>query len=226
MSIADKLTTIAENEQKIYDAGKKAEYDEFWDDYQNNGDRVDYRYMFAGAGWNDISCKPKYNMYPTQAWSMFNNSAISHFPVGITIDFSNATDMRSVFANSLITELPIIDLSKSPNCSQLFSYANRLRKIEKLILSTTTAQTFTQAFQGLSKLETLIIEGKISSNSFSVQWSPLLTKESLLSILNALKDYSTDTSGTSWVVALGGDNKTKLTEEELKIAENKGWTVN
>ena len=35
MSIADKLTTIAENEQKVYDAGAKSEHDKFWDSYQN-----------------------------------------------------------------------------------------------------------------------------------------------------------------------------------------------
>ena len=31
MSIADKLITIAENEQKVYHAGKQAEYNKFWD---------------------------------------------------------------------------------------------------------------------------------------------------------------------------------------------------
>ena len=46
MSIADKLTTIAENEQKVFDAGKQAEYDEFWDSFQSKGTRKDCQYLF------------------------------------------------------------------------------------------------------------------------------------------------------------------------------------
>ena len=37
MSIAEKLTAIAENVPKVYEAGQKSEYDRFWDAYQNNG---------------------------------------------------------------------------------------------------------------------------------------------------------------------------------------------
>ena len=40
MSVADKLTTIVENEQKVYDAGKQAAYDWFWDRYQLDGVKV------------------------------------------------------------------------------------------------------------------------------------------------------------------------------------------
>ena len=60
MSIAEKLTTIAENEQKVYEAGKKSQYDEFWDTYQTNGQRTNYTYAFSGLGWTDNLYKPKY----------------------------------------------------------------------------------------------------------------------------------------------------------------------
>ena len=42
MSIAEKLVTVAENEQKVYDAGKQAEYDAFWDNYQVYGNRENF----------------------------------------------------------------------------------------------------------------------------------------------------------------------------------------
>ena len=48
-------------------------------------------------------------------------------------------------------------------------------------------------------------------------------QESLLSILNALKDYSSSTS--SWVCTLGTTNLEKLTEEQKAIATEKGWTL-
>ena len=40
MSIAEKLITIAENEERVYESGKKAAYDRFWDVYQQNGNRI------------------------------------------------------------------------------------------------------------------------------------------------------------------------------------------
>ena len=63
MSIADKLTTIAENEQRVYDAGKQAQYDEFWDDFQKNGtEYMYYGYAFANRDvWTqDMIEKVKY----------------------------------------------------------------------------------------------------------------------------------------------------------------------
>ena len=72
MSIADKLTQIAENEQAVFDAGKKSEYDTFWDSYQENGNKVAYRLAFFGSGWNDTTFHPKYpiKMYKGQQQKM------------------------------------------------------------------------------------------------------------------------------------------------------------
>ena len=50
-----------------------------------------------------------------------------------------------------------------------------------------------------------------------------LTHDSLMSIINALYDYSGTT--TTRTVTLGTDNKNKLTEAEIAIATQKGWSV-
>ena len=60
MSIADKLTTVAENVPKVYEAGRKAEYDAEWDERQEYGNRIDHRYFFAGNGWTSYTFNPKY----------------------------------------------------------------------------------------------------------------------------------------------------------------------
>ena len=52
-----------------------------------------------------------------------------------------------------------------------------------------------------------------------------LDHESLLSVVNCLKDYSADTSGTVWKVTLGATNLAKLTADEKAIATGKGWTL-
>ena len=73
-------------------------------------------------------------------------------------------------------------------------------------------------------LENLTIDGVIGQNGFSVQYSDKLSHDSLMSIINALKDYSEDTSGTTWLVTFGSTNIAKLTADELQIISDKGWT--
>lgn len=97
MTISEKLTQIAENEQKVFDAGyekgkaegyqngydegnaegikegieegKQAEYDAFWDNYQTNGTRIVYDCAFAG--WSYDTFRPKYDIKPTSAYMLF-----------------------------------------------------------------------------------------------------------------------------------------------------------
>ena len=52
--------------------GKQAQYDEFWDTYQNYGNRTFYQYAFAGRGaWKPKILKPKYDIKLTNAQGMF-----------------------------------------------------------------------------------------------------------------------------------------------------------
>ena len=85
MSIAEKLQTVAENQQRVYDAGytagqsaggsggdteaayqqgvtdgKNQQWSSFWDEYQGQGNLRTYSYAFAGLGWTDGNFKPKY----------------------------------------------------------------------------------------------------------------------------------------------------------------------
>ena len=109
MTIADKLQTIAENEQKIYDKGKQDEYDRFWDLYQDYGNRRSYRHAFAGYGWTVDTFKPKYKMTPIgslNAVDMFNlcngatageENALDYRKFAHLLDFSEATSAQGTF---------------------------------------------------------------------------------------------------------------------------------
>ena len=48
MSIEEKIETIAKNVPEVYEAGKQAEYDRFWDEYQENGNSVKANAFFKG----------------------------------------------------------------------------------------------------------------------------------------------------------------------------------
>ena len=67
MSIAEKLQIVAENEQKVYEAGKKTQYDEFWDAFQDYGNKTNYANAFGGY-WNEKTLRPKYDIVPTNMY--------------------------------------------------------------------------------------------------------------------------------------------------------------
>ena len=122
MSIADKLTTIAENEQKVYDAGKKAEYDRFWDAYQNKGKKTSYQYGFCG--WTDEAFKPKYDMILQAGYTgtnMFWSCSVTNIAEalekqGVILDTAKCGYMNSMFQNAASIRIPEL------NCTHAHDY--------------------------------------------------------------------------------------------------------
>lgn len=95
----------------------------------------------------------------------------------------------------------------------------------KIILKADSSQAFTNNFTNCVALENLIIEGAIGQNGFNIQPCSKLTHDSLVSIINALQDKSTDTSRAEWKITIGATNLAKLTAEEIDIAKQKNWSV-
>lgn len=60
----------------------------------------------------------------------------------------------------------------------------------------------------------------LPAKSFSIQYNGMLSKDSLLRIIDKLPTVS-----TAVTITFGKSNKLKLTDEELAVATNKGWTV-
>lgn len=240
MSIAEKQeilsannATIAENEQRVYDSGyDKAVYD-WWKAFTANGTRRTYEFAFYNATWEYI--RPPFKLIPTRdagTSSMFNTAPNLKKVESKYIDFSqkakgtsNSNSYYWIF--NYCTQLrEIEDIGFQPdNYGYLstFRYCERLHTIA--VIRVAQQDRFQDTFVNCLALENLTIEGTIGQNGFNVQWSTKLTHDSLMSIVNALADYSTDTSGTTWTVTLGSANIAKLTEEEQAIATSKGWIL-
>lgn len=191
MSIGEKLTTIAENEQKVFDAGKKAEYDKQWDNQQNYGKRQNYLCGFAGAGWTNENFKPKYSMDITYAYMMFRNNACTRSlpdictEQNISIKFDKTTEFTQTFfaaGFSVIGEVSTISATTLPSTF----YGIKAHTIEKLVLKDNGTQTYSSTFTNANTLTHIIIEGKIGT-AFDIHYSPL-DKESILSIADAVLD--------------------------------------
>ena len=251
-TIAKKLLTIAENQQRVYDAGYakgQAEggdsyYDEFWDAYQDYGKRTNYTSAFAGLGWKD-AFHPKYDIVPTVGYMIFRSFYLYDSQTmsfgslkkaleeqGVTLDFSKCTNMDSAFHWMQTCDIGVVDLNSCTNSNLMFAYS-MLSTIDELVLSEKT-QIASNMFTGVERLTHLIVSGVIASNGFDIHWSTKLDKESITSIINCL---STTTSGLAVTVSQTAVNKAFETAEGANdgstsaewlalIATKPNWTIN
>ena len=195
MAIADSLNTIAENVPKVYDAGKKAEYDAFWDALQEYGNRDYYYYGFAYR-WNDECYNPKY-------------------PIFCGGSTTNSANGNALFRTSPITDTKV-DVTILYNAAGAFYGCTQLKTIKKLIVTEVTS--YSNTFYQCYALENIVIEGTIGKD-IDFKACPL-TYDSLMSIINALKSGVSGLTCT-----LGTTNLGKLTDAEKAIATQKGWDL-
>lgn len=206
----------------FFEAGKKTQYDAFWDRYQENGNRTDYRYAFSGIGWTDETFKPKYPIKPVGdagAESTFYASQMTHFPDGL-LDFSKVTLAYMTFRLSKLVTAPALDIS---NCirgtSWLFGQCGDLKEIKTITVSEKV--TFANFAYACPALETITFAGTIGQN-LSFQWSPLLSQDSVQSIIDALKDL---TGTVSQTLTFHKDVGGRLTAEQKAVITAKNWTL-
>lgn len=181
------------NYQDGFDAGKQAEYDRFWDMYQDGGNRTDYQMAFAGKGWNASTIKPRYDIRPTACFEMFRGCGeFDATEIGVSIDFSQSTTFTNFAHSSGITHIGVFNASNASGFSYSFYNCEKLQTIDKLVLKTDGTQTFTNAFDRCTALANITIEGTIGK-SISFVDCPL-SYESMKNIIEHLKDYYNDSA--------------------------------
>ena len=168
----------------------------------------------------------------TDAAYMFNKYLLNELP---QIDTSNVTNMSSMFYNCTnLTTIPQIDTSKVTNMNYMFGACYNLTTIpqlngEKL---TSVAGTFgncksLENFNGIINLGQAYLttqSANYSNYKLNLSACTNLTYDSLMNIINSLYDIAT-LGVKSQQLILGDTNLAKLTEEEIAIATNKGWSV-
>ena len=208
-------------------AGKQAEWDAFWDAFQKNGSAKSYQGAFRDC-WKDEIFKPKYDLRPTDGGvaQMFQTSKIVDLKgclkkQGVVLDTSKCTIFLQMFQSSSVKYIPIIDASNCISNNNYTFSSDSIISIEKLIVSEKTIYG-TSTFDS-KNLETVTFEGVIGQNGLNLSRCVKLSYESLMSVINCLKDYSG--TGTTYTVTLGAANLAKLTDAEKAIATQKGWSL-
>lgn len=234
-TIAEKLATVAENQQKVYDAGYAAgmesgggsggdnHYDAFWDAYQQNGERTDYKYAFNGSGWTDETFDPKYDIKPKLADQMIAFCEITNLKQllidkGITIDTSGSTDVSYMCRTSSFTHLPFLDLSGAEYYGATFAYCPDLIELS---IKVQERGTYPNCFDQCPMLTDVTISGTIGTSIRFIH-SPLLSTESVQSIIDALKDL---TGATAQKVYFHSTVLAKITDEQFATITAKNWTM-
>lgn len=151
------------------------------------------------------------------------------------LNTSAVTDMSYMFDGcSKITSIPTLDTSNVGNMDSCFWACSSLTNIPKLSFQSMT--NLISAFYQCSKLTNLggfENLGQAYSTTQSANYGKyrldlsntnLLTHDSLMNVINNLYDIATAGVPVQQFI-IGATNLAKLTEEEIKIATDKGWTV-
>ncbi len=198
MDIAQKTLQLKNDFDEVYEAGKKSQYDEFWDNYQSHGERKDYNYAFQSTCWTDETYNPKYPIIANSITNMF-------------VSNKNITD----------TKVPI-DI-RGCTLNNTFAYSGLVTIREIIVDETTKISSAPSGFTGVYNLVNIKFTGVWACGDMpDFTYSHYLSKESIESIINVL---STETAG--FTVTLSKRAKeTAFTEEEwnMLIAEKPKWT--
>ena len=236
MTVSEKLVRIAENEQKVYDAGfteginkggyadgveagKKAEYDAFWDAYQDNGKQTNGKYIYAGRGWTAKTFKPKYSVVYSAATNIFqefgNGQECDLADIlekqGVVFDFSKCSSLNYSFYGTSFTRIPRIDMSNSTNCQCVFQNSRKLKTIDSIVPTKYTDISHASIFAGCENLENVTIDGEWL-NTVSFGDCTQLCADSIKSIISHLSDTAEGKSLT-------------LSQEAVDKAEFRGDTI-
>lgn len=222
----NKIREIAANGEKAYEAGKQAEYDAFWDEFQNYGNRTNYNYCFASECWNDNTFKPKYDINLKGYCPYFGaDMAVTDMSkilteCGVVLNTSNATNFDYMFYIADVTKLPALDFSNATSLNYCIYFCNSLKEIEKIIV--TEKQTFPNSLIRSANIETVIFEGVIAS-TLTLPTLINLSVDSMISIIGCLAHYNGTDKEFAYTLTLAEDCWTRLEASGRTPQSEFGW---
>ncbi|MBR6510533.1 MAG: hypothetical protein IKT38_08010 [Clostridia bacterium] len=249
MSIAEKLTVTAKNEQKIKIKVNLLESEienvnnmfnersiyvnnKDYDTALNEAQNIDFKEFVASRGMVYLYAFYIGEYIPNRFLPLNNDNQNScegmyyncvNLKEAPEIDMSNSLYFHNMFlgCESLITA-PVMDTGKGSRFAAMFGQCTALKTIPQLNISSCTLRAnLNNIFSGCTALENIIFIGTINV-TISFQDCPLLTVDSLNSIVTALKDLKGQTTQT---ITLHTTSKAKLTTEQISIIKNKNWTL-
>ena len=209
------IDNTAEKIPQVFEAGKKSEYDEFWDTFQDYGNRTRYINAFSWNWWTDELYNPKYPLLCTSANAIENtfyyNTSITDTKVPIIVQAPNESATQNMLAT--------------------FYRCHKLKTIP--LLSLEGVGNFRNTFTECYELETLNLQGIVEVDGFDLHWSTKLSKDSITSIINTLSNttngltltLSQTAVDTSFETSEGLADGSTSSEWTTLIATKSNWTI-
>lgn len=210
MSIAEKLTTIAENMQYVYDEGYAAHLKWFWDKMLNNGNAANYIQRFRR--WTNVAIyEPNHN---------------------ITHSTSAPESAQETFRDAFFTDLKVdnvfSDVSVLTN-----TFYNCTKLVNARTLHVTEKTSYTSPFGLCSALEEVRFNGTIGKNGLSFSSCTKLSKDSHI---NTIEHLSATTSGLkvtfsktavnkAFETSSGANDGSTSAEWTTLVATKSNWTI-
>lgn len=149
------------------------------------------------------------------------------------LDFSNVTTTSYLFQNcNNLRRLPNLNLIKNTSLSYTFYGCNALVSIGEIRCDSVTSISSVFGYSTIASLmhigglKNLGMKSSVSGTNSSsfLGYLPNLTHESAVNIINSLYDRAT--AGYSVLtLKFHANTLAKLSDEEIAIATNKGWTI-
>lgn len=194
MSIAEKLTTIAENEKKVYDKGADDANTRFWNGFTDNRNRLTYTKAFQYTDFSGMTI-PNGLVLSNEmvCQSMFINYNGTTLPMGIDMSNVNLNATKTQMAsyrmfqgNEFLKYVHDMNLPAMDYYNFAFAFCYELETIE--MIRSNQASDFSNAFEECYKLKNITFDGVIGTDLNFIN-SPL-SKESVYNIILHLADYS------------------------------------
>lgn len=197
----------------VYDKGvsdgKKSEYNEFWDNYQDEGNRDDYAFAFSGKGWDDNTYNPKYDLNITSAGVVFQNSLITDNKKAIKLNIPDSGACATFYGAQSLERISELNLQKD------IYFANTAFRSCKNLIEINIVGSGQMACASNNTQKTIEFD------------STKLNADSIRSIVNALKDDVTGYTLKFTATAVNNAFVGGETSEEWKAlkASKPNWNI-
>ena len=241
-TISQKLQKIAENTLKVYEAGvdvgRQAEYDAWWDSFTNFGSRRGYQNAFMY--WGSDYIRPNRKIVPVDTStrsSTFNRANIKAIEKEY-FDFSQCPRGTSnqqgwyytFFSCPNLEVIEDVGIKNAYAFVATFSSSPKLHTIECIYPDADTR--FQETFDYCNALVNLRVNGVIGQ-PFDIHWSRKLSKESIVSIINALSDmtdilpitFSEAAVNKAFETSTGANDGSSSDEWDSLLFSKRNWVI-
>ncbi len=235
---------LSDKIESVYNSGISEGLKEgtFWDIFQNYGKRTSYTDAFFETAFEYI--RPKYKIVPKSGVSdcarvFFNSDRLKKLESEY-FDFSllplgtySGTGFYWTFGScGALEEIENIGLENQKYWQSTFVWCGNLRKIARIRFR--GDEYFDQTFHHCLSLEEVNFEGTVGTDGLDLSYSPKLSRKSLESILNCLKDFKRETvltegytfgESTTETVCQGELNEGNTYKWSFYCNQYPGWLV-